>query len=350
MDDGSGELFMAEIEFKCPKCKSSLTVDAEAAGMELDCPDCQTIITVPSQSSNLITVEQKSEILLTLTCPSCHVDNDIDEHEYHLRAGQAIVCSGCNFNIPIPPLNNAPIVEKPVSPKKRMKVRNHIIPPSQLLTQNPNFKPSSPPLQQKPLLTPKSPPSPSPQISQRTHGLTVCPHCQTTLEGTFAAGEAVICLTCKNNFIWPANTHPPNTLNIVRWIGFLILSAFLYWLLNGGSLFKSNSETERSIASITINYAEPYTEDLTGCFSFGNWKKEAWGYSGVMMFKGWKTRGGHPNSIAITFESRSSSGVILGQGTVSCPSLSPGQSGRIELIGRGADEANSIRLIMAGTD
>lgn len=119
---------------------------------------------------------------------------------------------------------------------------------------------------------------------------------------------------------------------------FLISPKARNWVFSGHS------------ASISVEYAAPYTEDLTGCFSFSNWEKEAWGYSGTMRFRGWKTMGGHPHTIRIEFESRSSSGVILGTGTASFPDLSSGQSGRIELIGNGADDADSIRLTVGGVD
>lgn len=39
---------MSEITFNCPACKSSLEVDASAAGLQVDCPQCGKAIVVPS--------------------------------------------------------------------------------------------------------------------------------------------------------------------------------------------------------------------------------------------------------------------------------------------------------------
>lgn len=132
-------------------------------------------------------------------------------------------------------------------------------------------------------------------------------------------------------------------------IGTIIAVIFLgFWLW---STFSGNDApfSGGSNASISVSYLAPYTEELTGVFEFGEWKKEVWGYSGVMKFKGWKTMVGR-RQMGIEFESRSSSGVVLGRGDASFPTLSPGERGKIELIGYGADDAHTIRLLVGVKD
>ncbi len=40
---------MADIVFRCPLCKKSLSVDEEGAGLVVECPDCQGEIQIPQQ-------------------------------------------------------------------------------------------------------------------------------------------------------------------------------------------------------------------------------------------------------------------------------------------------------------
>lgn len=87
---------MSEIEFRCPKCQSSLAVDTEAAGLDLDCPDCQTIITVPLHSSN----QRK--------CPSCQT----------LMDATAVLCMSCD-TVSIQPFAKTPAQQQ----KKKFKFK-----------------------------------------------------------------------------------------------------------------------------------------------------------------------------------------------------------------------------------
>ena len=45
---------MADIDFKCPYCSTSLTVDESEAGHEAPCPKCSCEIRVPSSSRELL--------------------------------------------------------------------------------------------------------------------------------------------------------------------------------------------------------------------------------------------------------------------------------------------------------
>lgn len=79
---------MADIEFKCPACTKSLTIDAKGAGKMIKCPDCGATVQVPGKPSS--DVQFKCQHCgRALNAPSGKI-------------GQACRCPDCKGISPVP--------------------------------------------------------------------------------------------------------------------------------------------------------------------------------------------------------------------------------------------------------
>jgi len=356
-----------DIYFECPACRKSHVIDDRGAGSTIKCVNCGIPITVPNSTPVVADPAPNA----SNTCPQCGA----------VVETSGALCLSCLV------AKTAKLQE--VREKERLlTIKKAQAAAEQLST---------------PIPAQNSPPS-------RKQVSFACPHCGTSLQGFSCPGETVQCLTCGGSVIVPEGADQAARhlgegillllLSSPLWllmvvcavltemsvIGRIVMATifaalampltiwavskfmgrppplrFVLSILGGAAVVvvalslaaKMKSGTQvlgGGSASISVEYAEPYIRDLTGCFSFGNWEKEPWGYSGTMTFHGWKTMGGHPTTVAVEFESLSSSGVVLGRGKASFPDLLKGQSGKIELAGHGADEAARIHLLVGGAD
>ena len=301
---------MGDVLLKCPACLKHLAVDEAAKGRTVRCVDCGRPVEVP-------------QAVVPFACPACgwalSASASCGDESFH--------CPNCEEPVVLP---------RAAEPCRRRSVG--------VATQHgPNVSVARP--------------SPA-----REKGAKACPEC-----GSSLPAGAFVCAKCGYNTYTgkmtrplvnaPVSSHvaptepalPVGGSNFPFWVGAIVAFGIFLGLKayfgTGGGIPGFGAR-----ASITVEYAAPYTEDLAGVYDFGDWKKEVWGYSGVMRFHGWRTMGGHPHSIIIEFECRSSSGVVLGSGTASFPDLSAGERGRIELVGEGAAEAERIALRVGGGD
>lgn len=79
-----------ELYFTCPACKAELSAPQTLEGKTRSCPRCKTAVIVHQDNHSLS---------VTISCPTCHKDIDVDASEYKQLLGQVGECPYCKSDI-----------------------------------------------------------------------------------------------------------------------------------------------------------------------------------------------------------------------------------------------------------
>ena len=88
-----------DFSFNCPSCNNELSSQKSMVGETFDCPSCEQGFTIPS-SGRLFTQLLKQKTI-SITCPSCSVELELENSYYKEMEGKTIDCPECNKAIPI---------------------------------------------------------------------------------------------------------------------------------------------------------------------------------------------------------------------------------------------------------
>ncbi len=79
--------------FNCPSCNSEFSSQKSMVGETFDCPSCEHGFTIPSSGKLFIRpLKQKT---ISITCPSCSVELELENSYYKEMEGKTIDCPEC---------------------------------------------------------------------------------------------------------------------------------------------------------------------------------------------------------------------------------------------------------------
>src|SRR3989339_435215 len=88
-----------DFTFNCTSCSAELSSLKNMVGETFDCPSCEQGFTIPSNGRQFIPpLKQKA---ISITCPSCSVELELEINYYKEMEGKIIDCPQCNKAIPL---------------------------------------------------------------------------------------------------------------------------------------------------------------------------------------------------------------------------------------------------------